>query len=110
MSRELVLVPKRKYDDLIRRAIEERTVGDSNKQIVKQKWDDENVDDTASENDKNTNSTTDGNISEENQYGGGASNPFTKMTFESFDKMHTNKRQKQKFKKKKEFEMVDFQL
>ncbi|CAC5399944.1 unnamed protein product [Mytilus coruscus] len=48
MSRELVLVPKRKYDDLIRRATTERTVGDSNTQIVKQKCNDGNIDDTAS--------------------------------------------------------------
>ncbi|CAC5358219.1 unnamed protein product [Mytilus coruscus] len=68
----------------------------------KQKCDDGNIDDTASYNTlkmiKKTNNTTDGNISEENQYGGGASNPFTKMTFESFDKMHAKQGLKQKFK------------
>jgi len=31
---------------------------------------------------------------DENQYGAGVSNPFTKMTFESFDKLHTKEQKK----------------
>lgn len=49
MSRELVLVPKRKYDDLIQRATAEKTVDDSNIPFVKRRRVEGNGDDTTSD-------------------------------------------------------------
>lgn len=45
----------------------------------------------------------------ENQYGGAISNPFVKMTFKSFDKMHTKQGMKNN-KKNKNLKWLSFQL
>ena len=86
MSRELVLVPKRKYDELIRRTME---INEDNK--------DEN--DVSEKNDiekENRQREDNGN-----QHGYGVANPFTEMTFESFDKLHGKSRPKQRRVKSK---------
>ncbi|VDI45058.1 Hypothetical predicted protein [Mytilus galloprovincialis] len=74
MSRELVLVPKRKYDDLIQRATAEKTVDDSNIPFVKRRRVEGNGDDTTSDDtstivNKTNKNTMNETIVGENQYG-----------------------------------------
>lgn len=83
MSRELVLVSKRRFDDLVKRASTQSLDKQSEKAIGEEK-------DIEQENQQNVNS---------NQHGGG--NPFTEMTFESFDKLHEKSRLKKKRVKSK---------
>lgn len=114
MSRELVLVPKRKYDDLVQRATAEKTVDDSNIPFVKRRRVEGNGDDTTSDDtstivNKTNKNTMNETIVGENQYGGAISNPFVKMTFKSFDKMHTKQGMKNN-KKNKNLKWLSFQL
>lgn len=75
-----MLVPKRKYDDLIRKAAERREDHRSEKKDVE------------NENQQSVNG---------NQRGFGSVNPFTEMTFESFDKLHEKSRPKKRRVKSK---------
>lgn len=80
MSRELVLVPKRKYDDLILKAAERSEDKTSLKDVDKEK-------DTENENLQSVNDI---------QNGYGDANPFTEMTYDSFDKLHQKSRPNKK--------------
>lgn len=117
MSRELILITKRKYEDLISQAKAH------NKDLVTNKVEGTNSPHTTYEDHKND----DGNITfneskggtttettaetkkynneqskvDENQRGGGDSKPFAKMTFESFDKMHVKLRRRRRSNEKK---------
>lgn len=91
MSRELVLVPKRKYDDLIRKAAERSEDKSSEKDGGGEK-------DIEHENRQRDNG---------NQHGYGAENPFTEMTFESFDKLHKKSRPK---KSRVKYKWLNFKL
>lgn len=86
MSKELVLVPKRKYEELIKRdSVKESNEESENKDI--------NVDD---EKDVNVDQGIYHNKDHINQKGNGDSNLFTKMTFDSFDRMHQKLKPKKK--------------
>ena len=71
-----MLVPKKKYDDLIRKAAEKSEHKISEKDGGGEK-------DIEHENRQSDN---------RNQHGYGVENPFTEMTFESFDKLHKKSR------------------
>lgn len=85
MSRELVLVSKRRFDDLVKRASTQSLDKGSGKAIDEEK-------DIEQENQQSVNS---------NQHGYGGVNPFTEMTFESFDQLHEKSRLKKKRVKSK---------
>ena len=80
-----MLVPKRKYDELIRKAAERSEDKRSDN-------DDSEKKDIENENQQSVNG---------NQHGFGVANPFTEMTFESFDKLHEKSRPKKRRVKSK---------
>lgn len=104
MSRELILITKRKYEDLLSQ------VKAPNNDFVTNKVESTNHPHTTSEDhehdggnitfDKSKGgsttetgkSTNEQSKVDENQRGAGKSKPFAKMTFESFDKMHVKHR------------------
>jgi len=117
MSRELILITKRKYEDLLSQ------VKAHNNDLVTNKVESTNHPHTTSEDHEND----DGNITfdkskdgsttqtttetekytneqskvDENQRGAGKSKPFAKMTFESFAKMHVKHRRRRRSNVKK---------
>lgn len=83
---------KRKYDDLIRRATEISEDKKPGKDVSDEK-------EGSNQNDKHEKST--------DQIGYGIDKPFTKMTFESFDKMHIKSRPK---KRRVKYEWLNFKM
>lgn len=112
MSRELILMSKRKYDDLVHRSSKDNPSGEKveEKQLFEKKMDDNTNDESAQDDDRDNPQSTTSPSYAENQHGGNLKqkHPYAIMTFESFDNMHS--RQNRVIKKQKRRKWLTFQI